>query len=150
LRSADALVSKAQKVDNGTGAFAPLFAVELGAITISSGIKLRAAMALAVIADVAQMALFPLFIEGAASPVDDVVDLAMAGILSYLLGWHWEFAPSFVGKLVPGVDFVPLWTLAVANVWRKAKRIDQPERPAQERPGPIIEGEPVRKKQRTR
>lgn len=103
-------------------------------------------MALAVIADVAQMALFPLFIEGAASPVDDVFDLAMAGILSYLLGWHWEFAPSFVGKLVPGVDFVPLWTLAVANVWRKTKRIDEPESPGHERPGPIIEGEPVRKK----
>ena len=116
--------------------------MEFGAITIPSGTKLRAAVALAVIADIAQMALFPLFIEGAASPVDDVLDLAMAGALSYLLGWHWEFAPSFVGKLVPGVDFVPLWTLAVANVWRKSKRIDgEPERQ-----GPVIEGEPVRKK----
>lgn len=122
-------------------------AVEIGAITIRSGTKLRAAMALAVIADIAQMALFPLFIEGAASPVDDVLDLAMAGVLSYLLGWHWEFAPSFVGKLVPGVDFVPLWTLAVANVWRKTKRIDgEPERQGPPGPGPVIEGEPVRKR----
>ncbi|HXS74896.1 MAG TPA: hypothetical protein VN753_01880 [Terracidiphilus sp.] len=118
------------------------FAVEPGAITTPSGIKLRAAMALAVIADVAQIALFPLFIEGAASPVDDLFDLAMAGVLSYLLGWHWEFAPSFVGKLVPGVDFVPLWTLAVANVYRKTRQIDSEP----ERPGPVIEGEPVRKK----
>ncbi len=39
-----------------------------------------------------------------------------------LLGWHWEFLPSFLAKLVPGVDLVPFWTLAVANVWRKAKR----------------------------
>jgi hypothetical protein len=39
----------------------------------------------------------------------------------HLLGWHWEFLPSFLAKLVPGVDLVPLWTLAVANVWRKAK-----------------------------
>ena len=106
--------------------------------------KLRAAMAIAVIADIAQMALFPLFIEGAASPVDDVLDLAVAGILSYLLGWHWEFAPSFVGELVPGLNFVPLWTLAVANVWRKSRHIEATG--ASGRPAPIIEGEPVRKK----
>jgi len=31
--------------------------------------------------------------------------------------------PSFLGKLVPGVDMVPFWTLAVANVYRKSKRI---------------------------
>jgi len=39
-----------------------------------------------------------------------------------LLGWHWEFLPSFLAKLIPGADLVPFWTLAVANVWRKAKR----------------------------
>ena len=101
-------------------------------------------MALAVVVDVLQMALFPLFVEGAASPVDDIVDLAMAGILSYMLGWHWEFAPAFIGELVPGVDFVPFWTLAVANVWRKSKHIEASEEP--HRPAPIIEGEPIRKK----
>jgi hypothetical protein len=26
-------------------------------------------------------------------------------------------------KLVPGVDLVPFWTVAVANVYRKSKRI---------------------------
>ena len=103
-------------------------------------------MALAVIADVLQMALFPLFIEGAASPADDVLDIAMAGVLSYLLGWHWEFAPSFIGKLVPGVDFVPLWTLAVANVWRKSKHIEAPSTPGHSASAPIIEGEAVRQK----
>ena len=39
----------------------------------------------------------------------------------HLLGWHWEFLPSFFAKLVPGVDLVPFWTMAVANVWRKEK-----------------------------
>jgi len=39
----------------------------------------------------------------------------------YLLGWHWEFLPSFAAKLIPGVDLVPLWTLAVANVYRKSR-----------------------------
>lgn len=92
-------------------------------ITLSAGPRLRAAMVLAILADVLQMVVFPLFIEGGASPADDVLDLGMAGVLTWLLGWHWEFLPSFFGKLVPGVDLVPLWTLAVGNVYRKSKRL---------------------------
>ena len=65
----------------------------------------------------------PLFFQGAASLADDILDLCMAGVLSYLLGWHWEFLPSFLVKLMPRVDLVPLWTLAVANVYRKSKRL---------------------------
>jgi hypothetical protein len=80
-------------------------------------------MVLAVIADLLQIVVFPLFVEGAASPADDILDLGMGAVLIYLLGWHWEFAPSFLGKLVPGVDLAPLWTLAVANVYRKSKQI---------------------------
>ena len=91
-------------------------------ITISPGTRLRAALALAIVADLLQIAVFPLFVEGAASPADDLLDLGVAGAMSFLLGWHWEFLPSFFAKLVPGVDFVPLWTLAVANVYRKSKR----------------------------
>lgn len=93
------------------------------ALVLSPGNRMRAALALAIVADLVQIAVFPLFIEGAASPADDLLDLGMAGALSFLLGWHWEFAPSFVAKLVPGVDFVPLWTLAVANVYRKSKKL---------------------------
>src|ERR1035437_664136 len=92
-------------------------------ITVSPGPRLRAALILAIVADVLQMVVFPLFVEGAASPADDVLDLGIGGVLTYLLGWHWEFLPSFVAKLVPGVDLVPFWTLAVANVYRKQKRI---------------------------
>jgi hypothetical protein len=80
-------------------------------------------MILAILADVLQIAVLPLFVEGAASPADDILDLGLGAVLTYLLGWHWEFLPSFVGKLVPGVDLVPFWTLAVANVYRKQKRI---------------------------
>ena len=92
-------------------------------VSVSPGNRMRVALALAVVADIVQIALFPLFIEGAASPADDLLDLGMAGVLSFLLGWQWEFAPSFVAKLVPGVDFVPFWTLAVANVYRKSKKL---------------------------
>ena|SRR5258708_5829488 len=84
---------------------------------------MRAALILAIVADIFQIVVFPLFVAGGASPADDLLDLGLAGTLTYLLGWHWEFLPSFLGKLVPGVDFVPLWTLAVANVYRRAKRL---------------------------
>ena len=112
-------------------------------VSLSPRIRMRAALALAIFADVLQIAVFPMFIEGAASPADDLLDLGMAGALSFLLGWHWEFLPSFFAKLVPGVDFVPLWTLAVANVYRKSRKIDvKPE-------GPVIEGESARQAGRT-
>lgn len=91
-------------------------------IRISPGPQFRIALLLALLADALQLAFVPLFVEGAESPAADVIDVAMAAILYFLLGWHWEFLPSFAAKLVPGVDLVPLWTLAVANVYRKAKR----------------------------
>jgi len=47
----------------------------------------------------------------------------VGALMVHLLGWHWEFLPSFFAKLVPGVDMVPFWTMAVANVYRKSKRI---------------------------
>lgn len=92
-------------------------------ITISPGSRFRAAMLLAIIADALQIIIFPAFIQGALSPADDVLDFGIAALMVNLLGWHWEFVPSFLAKLVPGVDLVPLWTLAVANVYRKSKRM---------------------------
>jgi hypothetical protein len=91
-------------------------------LRILPGSRFRAAIALAILADALQIVVLPLFVEGAESPADDVLDLGVAAVLVRLLGWHWEFLPSFVGKLVPGVDLVPFWTLAVANVYRKMKR----------------------------
>ncbi len=91
-------------------------------ITIPPRSRIRTAMALAVVADVLQLAVFPLFVEGAESPADDILDFGIGAVLVYLMGWHWEFLPSFLGKLVPGVDLVPFWTMAVANVYRKSKQ----------------------------
>jgi hypothetical protein len=93
-------------------------------------------MVLAILADTLQIVVFPFFIEGALSPADDILDFGVGAALVHLLGWHWEFLPSFLAKLVPGVDLVPLWTMAVANVYRKSKRIavaaeeSREERPA--------------------
>jgi hypothetical protein len=100
-----------------------LTAVIQDTVTISPGWRFRVAIVLAIIADAFQIIVFPLFVEGALSPADDVLDFGMGAVLVQLLGWHWEFLPSFLAKLVPGVDLVPFWTMAVANVYRKSKRI---------------------------
>jgi hypothetical protein len=91
--------------------------------SIKAGSRMRGALLLAILADLVQILVFPLFVAGGASPADDVLDLCVAAVLTLLLGWHWEFLPSFAAKLVPGVDLVPLWTLAVANVYRTQKRL---------------------------
>jgi hypothetical protein len=90
-------------------------------ITLSPGPQFRLAMLLAILADALQLIVFPAFVAGALSPADDLLDLSIAVIMVRLLGWHWEFLPSFFAKLVPGADLVPFWTIAVASVWRKAK-----------------------------
>ncbi len=73
----------------------------------------RLALGIAIAADVLQWILWPLFMAGAVSPVDDVVDLGVAAVMIRLLGWHWAFLPAFVAEVIPGVDLVPSWTLAV-------------------------------------
>jgi hypothetical protein len=69
-------------------------------ITISPGSRFRAAMMLAIIADARQIVVFPLFVEGALSPADDMLDFGIAAVLVHLLGWHWEFLPSFRSRCV--------------------------------------------------
>jgi hypothetical protein len=109
-------------------------------ITISPGPNFKTAMLLAILADALQIVIFPVFAPGAISPADDILDFGIGAAMIYLLGWHWEFLPSFVAKLVPGVDLVPFWTLAVANVYRKTKRfavttpVSQQEQPKLEGP----------------
>ena len=102
--------------------------------------RFRAAMILAIAADALQIFVFPLFGEGALSPADDVLDLAVAAVLVNLLGWHWEFLPAFAAEIVPGLDLVPFWTLAVVNVYRKWKQtaITESEPPHGHR---VVEGE---------
>ena len=89
--------------------------------------QFQTAMILAMSADALQLFVTPLFAEGALSPADDVLDIAVAAILVRLLGWHWEFLPAFAAELIPGVDLVPSWTFAVLNVYRKWKAAFNPE-----------------------
>jgi hypothetical protein len=98
-------------------------AITEDSVPLSPRLHFRAAMVLAMAADALQIFVFPIFAEGALSPADDVLDLAVAAVLVNLLGWHWEFLPAFAAELVPGVDLVPFWTLAVGNVYRKWKQM---------------------------
>jgi hypothetical protein len=71
------------------------------------------AFAVAIVADVLQWVLWPLFLAGFASPVTDVLDVVIGAAMVWLLGFHWAFLPTFAAELIPGVDLVPCWTLAV-------------------------------------
>jgi hypothetical protein len=94
---------------------------ETNSTALSAHTRFRAALLLAMAADALQLFVLPLFAEGAFSPADDLLDILVAIVLVRLLGFHWEFLPAFAGELIPGVDLVPFWSLAVANVYRKWK-----------------------------
>lgn len=88
--------------------------------------EVRMAWAVALAADALQIAAFPLFAEGAISPADSVLDIAVAAILVRLLGWHWAFLPSLLGELMPGLDLFPTWTAAVWYVTRDSQALTEP------------------------
>jgi hypothetical protein len=71
------------------------------------------ARGIAVAADAVQIALFPATVEGAVSPIVDGIDVVVALLLTFLVGWHIAFLPSIVIKLIPMADLAPTWTIAV-------------------------------------
>lgn len=50
--------------------------------------RFQAAMILALAADALQIFVLPFFAEGALSPADDILDIAVAAVLVRLVGWH--------------------------------------------------------------
>ena len=99
--------------------------------------RIRTARAIAMIADLAEIVVFPAFMEGILSPVNDAVDVVVAVALTRLLGWHWAFLPTFLTEMVPVVGLVPTWTAAVFYVTSgalpgevpTATRVDPPPPP---------------------
>ena len=87
---------------------------------------------IAIAADFVQILVLPVFVLGGLSPAVTVVDLAVALMLTKLLGWHWAFLPTMFAELVPGFDLFPTWTAAVLYVtWQRlrSQRMDvEPER----------------------
>jgi len=72
------------------------------------------ARAVALLVDLVQWALLPVSLTPWNGAIDVATGLAMVG----LVGWHWAFLPAFVAELVPFVDLVPTWTLAVTFATR--------------------------------
>jgi hypothetical protein len=87
----------------------------------------KLAWAVAMVADAIQIVLWPFFFEGVVSPFDDVLDLAVTGILWRLLGWHWALLPAFAAELIPGVDLLPTWTATVLVMTRQRVHSKEPE-----------------------
>jgi hypothetical protein len=75
--------------------------------------RVRAARAIALVADLAQIAVFPAFSEGILSPLNDAVDAIVAIVLVRTIGWHWALLPTVVSELIPVWDIFPTWSAAV-------------------------------------
>jgi len=84
----------------------------------------RVAWTVAIAADAVQLALLPLI--AVAWPVGDAIDVIVGIIMLRLLGWHFSFLPSFAVKLLPVVDIVPTWTMAVWLATRKPLPAEPP------------------------
>jgi hypothetical protein len=87
----------------------------LSARTISRRRKLIA-LVIAGASDLAQAVFFPAFIEGAASPFDDVLDVATALAILVTAGFEWRLAFALAVELVPAVDLFPTWTAVVLSI----------------------------------
>lgn len=86
----------------------------------------RLAWLIALGADALQLAVMPLFVEGALSPADAVLDAFVAIVLVRLLGWHWAFLPTLMIEALPGADLFPTWTAAVFFVTRQMHHSGEP------------------------
>jgi hypothetical protein len=81
--------------------------------------RIIVARLVAMSADAVQIGLFPLFGEGFVSPLNDILDVIVCIVLALLVGWHFAFLPGFIAELVPMVDLVPTWTIAVLIATRQ-------------------------------
>ncbi|MES1260020.1 MAG: hypothetical protein ABUL71_05440 [Gemmatimonadota bacterium] len=100
---------------------------------------IQVARAIAIIADLLQLVLFPVFMEGFASVLDDALDVVVATIMIWLVGWHLAFLPAFIVEALPFGDLAPTWTMAVFIATRKGAFATEtpPDRIGPPRPGEL-------------
>jgi hypothetical protein len=89
--------------------------------------RINAARLIAVIADILQIILFPMFSQGFFSPLDDVLDFIVAILMYWLVGFHIVFVPSLIIKLLPIADEAPTWTIAVLIATHGRKTLNKAE-----------------------
>lgn len=93
---------------------------------------MRLARFIAVAADALQLGFFPVFAEGFASPLNMATDIVVAAIMTYLVGFHISFVPSFLMETLPMLDLAPTWTIAALIATRGSSKppiIDVTEKP---------------------
>ena len=71
------------------------------------------ARGIAIGVDAMQFGIFPLFAEGFASPLNMITDVIIAGVMTFLVGFHIAFVPTFLVEMFPMIDLAPTWTIAV-------------------------------------
>ena len=71
------------------------------------------ARGIAMIADALQIGLAPIIVEPLGWPVNSILDIVVAIVLTRLVGWHIAFLPGFVIEQIPFANLAPTWTLAV-------------------------------------
>ncbi len=106
--------------------------------------RVQAARVLGVVADAVQLGLLPLFVAGWVSPLNNVLDIAVAIGMVALVGWHWAFLPAFVSELIPIWGLVPSWTAAVLIATRNASVEGGPKAPPPDRPTGLDSASPPR------
>jgi hypothetical protein len=80
--------------------------------------RIAAALAVAVCADGLQLLLGPAgWVFG-----DQVIDVLVMALASWLIGFHWLLLPTFVLETVPALDDFPTWTACIIAVVALRKR----------------------------
>ena len=80
--------------------------------------RIAAAMTIACVADVLQIALMPVAWTFAQSAVDVVAML----LAMWVIGFHLLLLPTFILEFIPGVDMLPTWTACMIAVIALRKR----------------------------
>jgi hypothetical protein len=78
--------------------------------------RMAAALAVAIVADALQLAVF------ATPPACDIIDVVVMIIVTKLIGFHLLLLPTFAIELIPVVDALPTWTACTAAVIALRKR----------------------------
>jgi len=80
------------------------------------------ARVIAIGADAMQFGIFPLFAEGFASPLNMITDVVIGTLMTFLVGFHIAFIPTFVIETLPMIDLAPTWTIAILIATRGGPR----------------------------
>ncbi len=94
------------------------------------------AIIVALVTDAAQFLLGLLLGPVGWTFVDDTLDVIAMILTCWALGFHVLLLPTFVIKLIPVADMIPLWTGCVAAVVALRRRGQRPPPPAPVPPPP--------------